>query len=285
MPAYVLSSAVAVARSSNAGPALTTPLRTGSPTARSTSSGSPVSTDSSSTAGRPRPAVDRHHLTRVRPPAGRPPRPPRAGPSPPRRPDPAARGPRRVLQQGAQVAGGPPLGGGLQGPPGGQHDRDQRPGEVLPDRQRADEGDNGEQVDPGAAPAQRGDHPRQGGHHREQRADDPAPVGEPVGAEELREQPGEEGAKRDDQQPRLQPPPPPLAPQPPRGSDLGHVPPRTVGAPVPGDHPPPRGPGAAPGRVTSGPRARFLSNRRAPRRDRRRSCCFVPSADVPPCAA
>ena len=36
MPAYVLSCAVAVARNSNALPALTTPLRTGSPEPRST---------------------------------------------------------------------------------------------------------------------------------------------------------------------------------------------------------------------------------------------------------
>ena len=50
MPAYVLSCAVALARNSNALPALTTPLRTGSPEPRSTCSGSPVSTDSSSTA-------------------------------------------------------------------------------------------------------------------------------------------------------------------------------------------------------------------------------------------
>ena len=50
MWAYVLSVAVAVACISNALPALTTPLRTGSPTPRSTCSGSPVRTDSSSTA-------------------------------------------------------------------------------------------------------------------------------------------------------------------------------------------------------------------------------------------
>ena len=49
----MLCSAVAVARISNAVAALTTPLRTGSPTARSTCSGSPVRTDSSSTATAP----------------------------------------------------------------------------------------------------------------------------------------------------------------------------------------------------------------------------------------
>ena len=50
IPAYALSEARAVTRRSNGDPALTTPLRTGSPDSRVTGSASPVSVDSSSTA-------------------------------------------------------------------------------------------------------------------------------------------------------------------------------------------------------------------------------------------
>ena len=62
-PRKCCPAAVAVARSSKALPALTTPLRTGSPAARSTCSGSPVSTDSSSTATDVSDTpIHRHHL-------------------------------------------------------------------------------------------------------------------------------------------------------------------------------------------------------------------------------
>ena len=120
-----------------AAPALTTPLRTSSPAARSTGSGSPVSADSSSSAGREQPSVDRAPPRRRRPPAGRRPPPRSTGtsstrPARDRRAD--ARG---ALDQQAQVAPGPGVGARLEQLPARQHHRDHRAGEQLAHGERA----------------------------------------------------------------------------------------------------------------------------------------------------
>jgi len=122
---------VAVARISNAVAALTTPLRTGSPTARSTCNGSPVSADSSRTATAPSIRPSTGPLRRGRPPAdhGYEPRP--AAPPRSRHRSGAARN-GRTLQQGPQVVRGAPLCGSIQGAPRGQHHRDQRTATYSP---------------------------------------------------------------------------------------------------------------------------------------------------------
>ncbi len=121
----------------NPAPALTTPLATASPRARSTSRDSPVTTDSSSVAASS--TVPSTGTTSPGPTSSRSATATRSSGTTSiaaagRR---AAGGTRSARQQRPQVAGRPALRVRLQRPPGRHHHRDHRPGQVLPDAERA----------------------------------------------------------------------------------------------------------------------------------------------------
>ena len=99
--------------------------------------------------------------------------------------DPPARGARRPFQQRPQIPRGAPLRGGVQRPAGRQHHRDQRTRQVLAHRQRAEQGEDGDQVDAERPPQQRRHHParrrddRGDGRRSPQRVGPPARPGQP----------------------------------------------------------------------------------------------------------
>ena len=156
--------------------ALTTPLRTGSPTARSTCSGSPVRTDSSSTATAastrpstgatsPGPAAGgpdhdlaqrdhRHFVT-----------------------DPAPRETRRTLQRRPQIMRGTPLRRCIQRTPVDSMTAINAPATYSPTNSVPTNDDTTSRSPPPGPGATTRPPQHQGGHHRGQRARDPTPVG------------------------------------------------------------------------------------------------------------
>ena len=121
--------------------------------------------------------------------------------------DPPARGARRPFQQRPQIPGGAPLRGGVQRPAGRQHHRDQRTRQVLAHRQRAQQGQDRDQVDTERPPQQRRHHPA---HRRDDRGDrrrSPQGVGPPARPGHPRHPARHQQGHRRDEQRRLEPPP------------------------------------------------------------------------------
>lgn len=83
-----------------------------------------------------------------------------------------------MFQQRAQIVRGAPLGRGLQSPSGGQHERDQCPGQVLPHRQGPAECQDRDEIHASVSPLQRGQYPDDGGHDSDHGAQTPAQVGD-----------------------------------------------------------------------------------------------------------
>ena len=151
IPAYVLSSAVAVAMRSNAPPALTAPDRIGSPAARSTGRDSPVRADSSRTAcveATPSTGITAPCLTRSRSPG----RTSSTGRSTRTLVLVAGHGSRRAVEESRQLPVRPTIRVGLERLTRGEHQRDHRAREVLLQGERAAHREQGDHVDAGLSP-------------------------------------------------------------------------------------------------------------------------------------
>ena len=89
---------------------------------------------------------------------------------------------------------------GFEEPSRRQHHRDHRARERLADGEGAGQGEHGDDVDRGLAPAQRGHRPDEGGHEPEHGAGDPGPLAGPGCAEQPRRTAGDEEGQGGEEQ-------------------------------------------------------------------------------------